>query len=130
MPSPYRLSVFLSLIVMIPIGLAVRFFQGGDSGLSDFLGSVAYEMAWVLLLVLLLPRVWVGKIAIGVFLGTCVVEFLQLSQAPILVAARSTLLGRLILGNTFMWSDFWPYLVGSLAGFVWVRILQRIVKSR
>jgi hypothetical protein len=68
-------------------------------------------------------RPW--KIALGVFIATCGIEFLQLWNQPLLEAARASFLGRAILGSTFAWSDF-PYdLLGSLAGW---GILDRVVR--
>lgn len=55
------------------------------------------------------------------------IEFSQLSQDQILVAARSNLLGRLILGNGFTGEDFPLYVLGSLVGWAWVIQLRRWV---
>lgn len=61
----------------------------------------------------------------GVFVATCAVEVLQLWKAPFLEAMRATLLGRLILGNTFNWVDFPAYILGSSVGFGWTVFLNR-----
>ncbi|MEA5572069.1 DUF2809 domain-containing protein [Calothrix sp. UHCC 0171] len=120
----YRLALFISIIVIVPFGYFVRFSQGlGLPWLQDFLGSVAYEIFWILLVAFLYRQASPQKIAIGVFLATCGIEFLQLWQPPFLQAVRSTLIGRLVLGNTFVWSDFIAYFVGSLAGWLWLRSL-------
>jgi Protein of unknown function (DUF2809) len=117
--------LLLSLIVMVPIGYWVRFLAPGPEWLSDALGSIAYEIFWVLLFVLLLPKSSPLWIAVGVFLATCGIEVLQLWRSPLLEAARATLPGRLVLGNSFTWSDFPTYAIGSFLGWVWVRSLAQ-----
>jgi len=64
--------------------------------------------------------------AFGVCVATCGLEFLQLWQPPFLQAARATLPGRMVLGNSFTWSDFPSYFAGSFLGWVWVRWLTRL----
>lgn len=121
-----RLALLVSLLAIVPLGYMVRFVGGGQTWLNDYLGSVAYEVFWILLVLLLIPRASPQWTAIGAFLATCGLEFLQLWHPPWLQAMRSTLPGRLILGNTFVWSDFWSYLSGSLLGWFWGnQILKR-----
>ena len=122
----YRLILLISIITIIPLGYIIRFSENiGNPWLRDGLGSVAYEIFWILLVTLIAPKLSVFRVAIGVCIATCVLEFLQLWQPPFLQAARSTLPGRLVLGNTFVWSDFPPYFVGSFLGWVWTRFLKR-----
>ena len=83
-----------------------------------------YEVFWILLVVLILPRFSQIRAAVAVCLATCGVEFLQLWTPPFLQAMRATLPGRLILGNHFSWSDFISYFVGSFLGWLWVRSLH------
>ena len=124
----YQLCLVLSIVIIIPLGYFIRF-QGPFPGwFNDFLGSVTYEMFWILLFALIFSifavKISSLKIANGVFIATSCIEFLQLWKPPFLEAARSTLLGRLILGNSFIWWDFISYFVGSLAGFLWLRGLR------
>lgn len=103
----------------------MRFAQEpGPAWLHDALGSVAYELFWILLVVLFFPTVSARWVAIAVCVATCGLEVLQLWQHPILQAMRATLVGRLVLGNTFTWSDFPAYVVGSALGWLWVRSLR------
>jgi hypothetical protein len=118
----YRLALLVSLIFIVPFGYVVRFYPGlGLPWLQDLLGSVAYEIFWILLVGFLYPKAAASKVAIAIFIATCGIEFLQLWQPPFLQVARSTLVGRLVLGNTFNWSDFIAYFFGSLAGWLWLR---------
>ncbi|MCJ8281394.1 MAG: DUF2809 domain-containing protein, partial [Rivularia sp. ALOHA_DT_140] len=68
-------------------------------------------------------------IAFGVCIASCGFDFLQFWKPPFLEAARKTLPGRLVLGNTFVWADFPIYFVGSFVGWVWVRFIRLKVKG-
>ncbi len=121
----YRLALLASIIFIVPFGYIVRFSQGfGLEWLHDLLGSVAYEIFWILLVAFMFPKASAVWTALGVCLATCGLEFLQLWQPPFLQAARAMPIGRLVLGNTFVWSDFISYFVGSFAGWVWMRSLK------
>ncbi|MBF2066961.1 MAG: DUF2809 domain-containing protein [Calothrix sp. C42_A2020_038] len=123
----YRVGLLISIIFIVPLGYIVRFSQGfGLEWLYDFFGSVAYEIFWILLVVFIHPKASPTLTAIGVFIATCAIEFLQLWKPPFLEALRMTLLGRLVLGNTFIWTDFISYFVGSFAGWLWVRWLGKV----
>lgn len=122
----YRLILLISMIVIVPLGYIIRFSQPTQGGLGDFLGSVAYEIFWILFVVFLFPKFSVAKVAIAVCLATCAIEVLQLWTPPFLQVIRATLPGRLVLGNTFSWSDFPAYVVGSFLGWLGVRSLRRL----
>ncbi|MBW4600963.1 MAG: DUF2809 domain-containing protein [Calothrix sp. FI2-JRJ7] len=125
----YRVALLISIIFIVPLGYFVRFAQGfGYPELYDFLGSVAYEIFWILLVAFVYPKASPLWTAVGVCVATCGIEFLQLWKPPFLQAARATLLGRLVLGNTFVWSDFISYFFGSFAGWLWMRWLVKIRK--
>lgn len=115
----YRLALLISMSIIVPLGYVVRFYQGGG-WLNDAFGGIAYEIFWILLVVFFFPQASLSRTAVGVCFVTCGLEFLQLWQPPFLQSARATFLGRLILGNTFSWTDFPPYFVGSFLGWCWV----------
>lgn len=119
----YRIALGLSLFIIVPLGYVVRF--ADDGWWNDFLGSVAYEIFWVLLAAMIFPRVALWKVAIAVLLATCLLEFLQLWQNPVYLAAKSTFIGRLVLGNVFVWADFPSYFAGVFVGWGWARSLQK-----
>jgi glycopeptide antibiotics resistance protein len=121
----YRVILAINAVLIIPIGYLVRFSPILPEWFRNFLGNVAYETLLILLLLLVVPKMKPIAAAVVVCLFSFAIEFLQLSQDPILVAARSTLLGRLILGNGFTWEDFPLYVVGSFAGWLWVTQLRR-----
>jgi hypothetical protein len=120
----YRIALTLSILAIAPLGYWVRFYGFGSSWFNDGSGSVAYEVFWISLVALFLPKASPFRIAVGVCIATCGLEFLQLWQPPWLQALRATLLGRLVLGNVFTWSDFFSYFIGSFVGWVWLRSLR------
>jgi Protein of unknown function (DUF2809) len=127
----YRVALLISILFIVPLGYVVRFSQGFSlEWLYDFFGSVAYEIFWILLVGFIYPKASPVWTAVGVCLATCLIEFLQLWKPPFLQAARATLVGRLVLGNTFIWSDFISYFIGSFTGWLWMRWLIKISKPR
>ena len=124
----YQVVLVTNVILIIPIGYAVRFSPALPEWFRNLFGNVAYETLLILLLLLIVPKMKPIAAAISVCLFSFIIEFSQLSQASILVAARSNLLGRLILGNGFTWEDFPLYMVGSLIGWTWVIQLRRWTK--
>ncbi len=123
----YRVVLAINAILITPIGYAVRFSPLMPEWFRNLFGNVAYETLLILLLLLIVPKMKPIAGAISVCLFSFVIELSQLSKDPILVAARSNLLGRLILGNGFTWEDFPLYVLGSLVGWAWVIQLRRWV---
>ncbi len=121
----YRLALLISIVVLVPLGLMVKFYRGpGQAWLNNSFGGVPYEIFWILLFVFISPQISPTKASVGVCIATCLLEFLQLWQPSFLQAIRATLIGRLVLGNTFQWSDFPYYFIGSFFGWAWVRVIQ------
>ncbi|MBW4580968.1 MAG: DUF2809 domain-containing protein [Tildeniella nuda ZEHNDER 1965/U140] len=126
----YRLVLLVSMSLIVSIGYAIRFAQAPTFvWLNDAIGSIAYEIFWILFAAFLSPRTSLRAIAIGVCLATCGLEWLQLWHPPFLEAARATLAGRLVLGNTFSWLDFPPYVMGSWLGWLWARSTRRLARK-
>ena len=126
----YRLAAVATMVAAVPIGYWVRFHGPGPEGLNDALGSVAYEWFWIALFWGCFPGRSPFRISLAVLLATCSLEFLQLWQPPFLQALRATLPGRLVLGNTFNWTDFPPYMVGSALGYGWVQYLSKALRIK
>jgi hypothetical protein len=137
----YRLATIATMVAVVPTGYWVRLHGPGPEWLNDALGSVAYEVFWIALFwgcfvgrTLGASPLWKSqrspfKISLGVFLATCGLEFLQLWQPSLLQALRATIPGRLVLGNTFNWTDFPPYIFGSALGYVWVQCLSKALRK-
>lgn len=126
---PYRISLLLTIVLIVPLGYFVRFSLMFPDWFSDVFGSIAYQIFFIALVQFCFPKSSIVKTAIGVFLYSCAIEFLQLWKPPLLQAIRATLPGRLVLGNTFSWSDFPPYLLGSVAGWAWMQSLRRLSRG-
>lgn len=124
----YRLSLGISVMIFVPIGYMVRFAGPGPEWLNDALGTFVYEMFWIALMVFLFPTLLPIWASAGVFIATCGLEVLQLLQSPFWQALRSTLVGRLVLGNTFTWTDFPAYAIGSALGWAWVSGLRFLAR--
>ena len=123
----YRIRVLISLLIIIPVGFYTKFHTGlFQQWINNSSGGLFYEIFWILLTALLLPRVRVWKIVLTVFITTCIFEFLQLWHPAFLVLARNTFLGRTILGNCFTWSDFSYYFFGSLIGWFWIVKIKKV----
>jgi hypothetical protein len=120
-----RFLAFVSLLVITPLGLWTKFYQGiGHTWFNNYGGAILYEIFWCLFFFLIWPqRKMLGRIAIAVFVVTCILEGLQLWQNPTLVAIRSTFIGRMLLGTTFVWWDFLYYLIGCVAGWLWLKLI-------
>jgi hypothetical protein len=84
---------------------------------AEYAGDVLYATLVFFLLAAVVPR-WRGAVLASLaFLLSCIVEASQCSEAAWLKAIRARKLGRLILGTTFVWSDFPCYAVGAIVAF-------------
>lgn len=127
----YRAILFVAVVGIIPLGLATKMYQGiGQAWVEHFLGDVLYQMLWIMLICLIWVRASAAKVAISVFLAASAIEFLQLWQPPFLQMARSSVLGKLILGTTFTWWDFPYYFLGSVFGWLWIHFLKKKLFSK
>jgi hypothetical protein len=115
-----------SLLIIVPLGFYSKFYRGPAAAwANDSLGGFLYVVFWCLLVFLAVPRCNPRRIAGGVLIATCILEFLQLWHPPFLEFLRSYFLGRTILGTTFDWMDFPYYFLGSVAGWYWITLLAR-----
>jgi len=122
----YRHTLLGGIAIIILLGYGMRFSQGMNAPLlQDIGGSVAYQILLMLVLAFIWPRLSLLKCAVGVFFFSSALEFLQRWQSPFILGIRGTWVGRVILGTTFTWSDFPPYALGCLIGWVMLRYLRR-----
>lgn len=122
-----RFLIFLSTILVTIVGLWSKFYTGpAREWLNNSLGGTLYEILWCLFFFWFFPRKnAIAPISISVFIVTCALEVLQLWKTPFLDALRSNIVGRLLLGTTFVWSDFFYYAIGCLIGWIWLRQIWR-----
>lgn len=116
----FLITILLGMVSFLLRGTAV-------DTMANHAGGALYVVALIFLALCLAPAQaqFPARICVGAFCLTCAIEFLQLWHPPFLEAMRGTLPGRLILGNTFGWLDFPAYLVGSVLGFVVLRLRVR-----
>ena len=126
-----RLCALISIAVVVPLGLGLKFYPGPARGwVNDSLGGVAYEIFWCLVLFAIWPRrSAINPIVIGVLVVTCLLEALQLVDHPVLASIRGNFLGRTLIGTTFVWSDIIYYVIGCALGWLWLRALCRLDKE-
>jgi hypothetical protein len=127
-----RWPIVLSLCIITPVGLACKVYTGlGGWWFNDYGGGVAYEIFWCLVLFFFWPKKKdAAKIAVGVFIVTCLLETLQLWHPPLLQQIRSTFLGKALLGTTFVWWDFPHYILGCFIGWLWISCIAELSQGR
>ena len=119
-------TIILMLIVLTPLGFYTKIYQGpGQDWVNFSFCDSLYEIFWCLVFSLFLPRVRLIWIAVAVFVLTSILEVMQLWHPPILQAIRGTLLGRTLIGNDFIWTDFIYYFIGCVAGFYILKAIDR-----
>lgn len=128
----YRFVLLVGIVCIIPIGYSVRFSGALNAPLlQDIGGSLAYQILLMHVAAFIWPRLSLAKCAAGVFVFSCAIEFLQLCKWPSVVAIQATWAGRVLLGNTFLWSDFPPYAIGCVLGwFVLSGVRRRFLREQ
>ena len=110
-----RVGLICLLLLVVGLGLASRKF---GAVLPDFVAANAGDALWTvavfLSLAILFPRWPTIRIGLLAFAISVVVEISQLSNAPVLVAIRDNKIGRLFLGQGFVWADFLRYFAGAV----------------
>lgn len=131
MISPARRRALVLLSIVVPAGFALKFYAGPARWwVNNWGASLAYEVFFMTLVFLVAgARGRLDAIAIGVCLATIALEFLQLWKPPWLQAARSTFVGRSILGNAFSWSDLPAYPLGCALGWILLTRLARDARA-
>lgn len=126
-----RLIILLVLIIIIPIGFFSKFYFGpANQWVNNSLGGLFYEIFWCLVIAFILIKANPFKIALWVFVITCLLEFLQLWHPPFLEILRNNFMGRTILGSSFNWMDFPYYFVGSLLGYFLLIGIHRLSENK
>lgn len=118
-------NLFLSVGVVTLVGFVSKLYQGPNAfWVNNSLSGVFYEIFWCLAVFLIWPCAKVWKIALGVLVVTCLLEFLQLWHPPFLEMIRGFFIGRALIGTYFTWSDFPYYVLGCGLGWLWMKRLR------
>ncbi|MGK7954351.1 MAG: DUF2809 domain-containing protein [Crocosphaera sp.] len=125
-----RLLIVISIIIVVPLGLYSKYYQGfGSVWVNDYGAAIWYEVFWCLFAYYFFSgKKEIKLIPIYVFIVTCLLEILQLWNPPILALIRSHILGKLLLGTTFSWWDFPHYVMGCLLGWLWLELINKLSK--
>ncbi len=126
----FRIVILLSILVITSLGFASKFYTGSYAKwFNNSLGGFLYEVFWCLVLSFILIKTEPWKIALSVFIITCILEFLQLLHPVLLEIIRSSFIGRTIIGTTFVPSDFIYYILGSLTGWIILNKIRKLTNS-
>lgn len=110
----HRSRILCGIVValLIPLGLATRM----QPWMPDFARIHAGDTLWAAMvywgLAFVFPRASVRSLTLLALAFSFSIEVSQLSNSPVLVQARSTKLGALVLGHGFLWIDLLRYVVG------------------
>lgn len=116
-----RLTYFILVIATIIIGLLSRHFKG----IPLFIGDILWAAMVYFIMCFLFINKPVKFIITAGLLFCFAIEFSQLYKAPWINELRHTLFGRLVLGEGFLWSDLFCYMVGIGIGVVIERSINR-----
>ncbi|MEO8664877.1 MAG: DUF2809 domain-containing protein [Ignavibacteria bacterium] len=112
-----RLVYFISIIVVIAAGLGTRKYPGL---LPKFIAEYSGDTLWALMVFLLTGFIFnsftTTKVAVISLVFSFAIEFSQLYSSEWFDAIRHTLLGGLIFGYGFLWSDLICYIIGVTTG--------------
>ncbi|AFZ22474.1 Protein of unknown function (DUF2809) [Cylindrospermum stagnale PCC 7417] len=127
-----KIFIILSMLIVVAMGFFFKYYTGiSQQWFNNYVAAIFYEIFWCLFAFWFFRnRAAVQQIPLGVFVITCILEFLQLWHPPLLEAIRATLIGKLLLGTTFAWWDFPHYLLGCVLGWLWLRQLQGIGNAK
>jgi hypothetical protein len=126
-----RKRILLSLCIVTPLGFLFKSYSGpAHRWFNDYGAGVLYEVFWCLVVFFFVPKKkYTIHIAAGVFAITSILEILQLWHPQFLQQARATFLGAALLGTTFVWWDFFYYILGCVLGWLCMRTLSKGFKS-
>jgi hypothetical protein len=108
-----RLLQLALIVVVLILGIGSRRYGDHLPGfIADYAGDTLWAVAAFLAIGLVLPRASTWVVAGLALLVSLAVELSQLYHAPWIDSMRSTTVGGLLLGFTFLWSDLACYAVG------------------
>lgn len=125
--SRSRVTLAICLIVVIAIGLASRLVPGDFPRIiSKDLGDALWGLMFLLLVLLVQPRIKTLRAAIVAMVLVSAIEFFKLYHAHWIESVRANAGGALLLGRVFLWDNFISYATGLLLGVAGDRLLPQI----
>lgn len=124
-----RLLYAVMIIIVISLGLCSRKMA---NVIPDFLNTYLGDALWALMVFIIFGfifREMKTKIVAIIGISFCyLIELSQLYHANFIDNIRETILGGLVLGYVFSWSDLVGYAIGTLVGVI-IDILWRIIQK-
>lgn len=121
-----RLIYFTLFVFCIWLALATRSHR---SWFPDLVGTYGGDVIWSAMFLFFLRMFFTKTPACKLALLNGSLGFLaelsQLNQSSLMVAIRSTYLGRLIFGVGFLWSDIVCYAIGTLIAWCIISGIER-----
>lgn len=114
-----RAFYFALILVNIPAGLATRWYGSYMPHLiAEYGGDVLYAslIFFGLRMIIVQTKLW--QIALWAYTFCVLIELQQLYRTPWIVQLRKSAVGKLILGEGFLWSDLVCYGVGVFIGWM------------
>ncbi len=116
----------IGAILLVPIGFYSKFYNGiAKNWVNNSLGGVFYVMFFAFVFSIIFSKTNITKISIIVGIATSILEILQLWKPPFLELIRSNFFGRTLLGNSFTYSDFVYYLIGTILAIISLKLLAK-----
>ena len=122
-----RVQYFMLICVIIILGLVSR----EISFVPLFIGDVLWAIMIFFIIQFLFIDIDIKALFLASLMICYMVEISQLYQVEWLNKIRMTTLGRLVLGQGFLWSDIISYTVGiAIATFIKMVRLKQVVKEK
>ena len=123
--SGQNIIIIVLVTISIPVGIYAKLYNGPlKLWVNNSFSGIIYELFWCLAIFLFYKKPF--KIAISVFIITCLLEIMQLWHPELLEKIRSYFIGRALLGNSFVWTDFVYYFIGCFIAYL---IMKWILKK-
>ena len=114
-----RITYLMCIIVVMMLGLALRRYEDIlPVFIGKYLGDVLWALMIYLIIAFLLKKVSAIKVLVISLLIIYWIEFSQIYQNEWINNIRETVIGSLILGHGFLYTDLICYIVGIVLGFV------------
>jgi hypothetical protein len=110
--------IYFTLIILISLlGIGSRYFaEVMPDFIANYAGDTFWAMAVYFFLRFIIPKKSKITSSIIAYVFSVFIELSQFHHAPWLDEIRKTIIGGLILGFGFMWSDLICYAVGIIIG--------------
>ena len=123
----FRIRYFILTLVLLLIEVFIALYVH-DNFIRPYVGDFLVVI-FLYCLVRSFIKASVLHVAIGVLLFAFVVEILQYFHFIALIGLKDSMLARVILGNSFSFSDLVAYSAGSLVVVIGERLCGRLVNE-